>query len=114
MKKHLILSILSGCLLLMSCKQSTEKPEETGETTEIKTSDAPAMTTRYSIKSAKVTTTMQMPGGMGTSNTILYFDDYGDKEMRESISVLNFGGKNMNKTTRTIIKDDYIYMWEIG
>jgi outer membrane lipoprotein-sorting protein len=110
MKKNILMSLLGlSILMLVSCKQTANKPETTEASP-----DVPVLQTRYSMKSAKVTSLMQMPGGMGTSKSILYFDDHGKKEMRENITIIKMAGREMNTNSRVIIRDGYIYTWNIG
>jgi hypothetical protein len=115
MKKIQLISVLAACFfMLAACKQGTDKPADPGAEVKTETTDAPGAKGKYSLKSAKVTSEMELPGGMGKNTTVLYFDDHGKKEMRENTTSIAVAGKSMNTTTRTIIGTDYIYTWEVG
>lgn len=116
MKKYLNLGLLAMTLFLaVSCKFGSDKPEAVTEpASENAAESADVPQNRYSLGSAIVTTTMELPGGMGSNVTVLYFKDHGKKEMRENITSVKMAGQEMNTTSRIIIKDGYMYTWVVG
>ncbi len=111
MKKHIILfSLFSFSLALGSCSKKQETAA-TDSTANVTTTAAPASTTqpvtagKYKLKSAIVTSTMEMPSLKQHSTEVLYFDNYGAQEAKETTG--DIMGIKMH--TLTFSKDGYTY-----
>ena len=51
---------------------------------------------------------------MGKVTTTKYFDDYGKKELTKSATAISMMGKEINSVSYSMMKDDYIYIWQEG
>jgi len=69
------------------------------------------MPKKYDIKSGIVTYATKAMGMQGTQ--ILYFDDYGKKELRETVTEIEMPGMKTRKVTADLTKDGYRYEYEI-
>ena len=116
MKKYLSLWLTASVLFLVSsCRTGGDKPDTaTSEPGKIVAENSDMPDHRYSLESAIVTTTMQLPGGMGSNVTILYFKDHGKKEIRENITSVKMAGKEMSTRSRILVRDGYVYTWVVG
>lgn len=66
---------------------------------------------QYGLKSAVVVTETDMPGGHGTMEMKVTFDDYGKEKLTEMTMNIAIPGHNMNTVTKSIYKDGYVYSW---
>jgi len=84
---------------------TTTPAEETSETT-------PETGAKYGVKSGIITYTPFEMMGVKTYD-ILYFDDYGKKEARETISEMNLMGMKTKTRGMSISKDGYSITYEL-
>ena len=106
-----IFFVTCAAMIFASCNQNP-KPTSTTETpsTETKTvSDAPKG--QYEFKSGILEMETVMPGGMGTTTMKITFDDYGKQKMTETTMAMSMGGHTMNNTSKSLVKEDYVYTW---
>ena len=88
--------VWAAVCLMLSCKTGTDAPKDTpADATASSEAVADPTGSRYSLASAKVTTVMQLPGGIGQNTSILYFTGHGEKEMRENITEVSMGSRQM-------------------
>ena len=117
--KNTILFFVIACLFT-SCKNNNTTNADTVSSTS-ESSDksvaekiADAVTgERYGIKAAIVESEMNMEK-MGKVTTTKYFDDYGKKELTKSATAISMMGKEINSVSYSMMKDDYIYIWQEG
>jgi hypothetical protein len=107
-KKATTMKILAASLMIL-CLLSTESsalqmPKTKKKTTTLQQDTPPR---KYTIKSGIVTMQADMTGMKSTS--VLYFDDYGRKEMTETFG--NFGGIKIHEKVMTI--GDYVYTLDL-
>ncbi|MFI5171855.1 MAG: hypothetical protein ACHQFW_05665 [Chitinophagales bacterium] len=115
MKKLILPSLLAITICFSSCnsEKKTENGEENGNETTVSSENGKG---KYQIKSGNFTTkaqTQMMGSGMDTY-TITYFDDYGAKELTESVTKMDMGGMKMETHTYSLVKDQTMYSWEQG
>jgi hypothetical protein len=94
-------------VLLISCSKETKQPEETKSTTTPQTTVE--QNKRYQIESGIITYDMtnNMIGGKMTQ--ILYFDDWGLKEARETITEMSMMGQTIKTHKIDLAKEGYYY-----
>lgn len=108
-----LLLTVSTVLIFTACNQN--KP--TSESTETKAS-APsaevAMNKDMGLKSAMYEAETEMPGGVGSTTMKIIFDDYGKLKLTEMNMNMSVGGHAMNNSTKSLMKDGYVYSWVAG
>ena len=107
-----LIFIIGAGLIFTSCKQTPKSDTNTGTTVateSTKSADAPMG--MYGLKSAILETETLMPGGMGSNTMKIIIDDYGKQRMTEMTMAMSMGGHSMNTTSKTLIKEDYVYSW---
>ena len=62
------------------------------------------------IVTSKITNSMMQ----GDVTTVLYFDDYGEKEMTRTSTKMAIMGQNIQSVTNNLLKDGWSYSWEEG
>lgn len=117
----ILIAIAALCIILFPTCSKEEKKNESREqsstrsnTTSAEQKISDALTgKRYKIKSCIVTSELNM-GSMGMKQTqVLYFDDYGKKECRESMNNMSVMGRKINQNTISIRKDGYMYSFDL-
>jgi hypothetical protein len=100
-------SLIILMLFFISCSKETKQPEAAKSITPAQTNVEPAK--RYQMKSGIITYKMEnnMLGGKMTQ--ILYFDDYGTKEARETITEMTMMGQTIKTHKMNIAKEGYVY-----
>lgn len=111
MKKIIFIAI--AVIIFTACNQKTESSSTSenavAETAATSASDVPKG--QYEYKSGILEAETVMPGGMGTTTTKITFDDYGKQKITETNMAMSMGGHSMNTTTKSLVKDDYVYSW---
>jgi hypothetical protein len=100
-------------VLAMSCSNSASKTSESDSTKTAANTNESSNTAskKYDIKSGIVTYKASV---MGIENTqTLYFDDYGAKEMKESITEMSIMGIKTRKVDVSLEKEGYRYEYEL-
>jgi hypothetical protein len=114
-KKILSIVIITSFLMfVISCSnQPGGKSTETKDTTKTAKNEPSnsSVSKKYGIKSGIVTYDVKVSG----MNTIqnLYFDDYGAKEARVTVTEMNMFGSSIRKVTVSLEKDGYRYNYEL-
>ena len=104
--------ILGAMIVFASCKNNQGNAESKDSSTVI--ADVKEAISNDALKSALYETETLMPGGMGTTNTKVIFDDYGKKSRTEIQTAISFGGKSMNTSSNSVMTDGYVYTWQTG
>lgn len=99
-------------LFVSSCNNSGGTKENGDDTNSSENSDQTGY--KYDLKSAIVTSKTNMAMAGGDMTTILYFDDHGEKYATENINKMSMMGQTMETHSKTIMKDGYIYTWNVG
>jgi len=83
------------------------------DSTKVETINQPSLSTakKYDIKSGIVTYVSETMGIKGSQK--LYFDDYGAKELHETITELEMLGTKSRKVTVNLTRDGYQYEYEL-
>ncbi|MBK7038339.1 MAG: hypothetical protein IPH42_18930 [Bacteroidetes bacterium] len=50
----------------------------------------------------------------GDITTVVYFDDYGEKELNRTSSKMSIMGQNIQNVNNNLLKDGWSYTWEDG
>ena len=115
MKIKLISSLSVAALLIISTSCSNKPGTGTTSTTDSASiekkeqASAPSLK-KYDLKSGIVTYSAKV---MGMDNSQkLYFDDYGAKELHETITELSMMGVKTRKVSVELIKDGYRYIFD--
>ncbi|MDB5227267.1 MAG: hypothetical protein JWN78_1460 [Bacteroidota bacterium] len=106
--------VMAGAVIIFtSCNQkpTTSSTSETAATKTTETSSSAAPKGQYEFKSGILEAETIMPGGMGTTTMKITFDDYGKLKVTETNMAMSMGGHHMNTTSKSLVKDDYIYSW---
>ncbi|NTW64369.1 MAG: hypothetical protein HGA46_09915 [Chlorobiaceae bacterium] len=108
MKKNAGILLLSSMLIISGCSGKTDSAK-TGSSVAASTSSTP---NRYELKSGIVYYEPTEIMGSKSVET-LYFDDYGRREARETISDANIMGMKMHSHKMQITDGDYVISYEI-
>lgn len=117
MKKFIlpVLAIISA-LQFISCNNSSKEGDDSGSAnnTENEGSASGDDSRRYTLESAIVTSKITNSMMQGDVTTVLYFDDYGEKEMTRTSTKMAIMGQNIQSVTNNLLKDGWSYSWEEG
>jgi hypothetical protein len=104
MKNYLILSILSGSLLVFSCSDKKSGETKTGDTIQTDTVSDASVVKKYPVKSGTVTfeTLIEVGDTKINEKKMLYFDEYGMIEAEET-----YEGGSLTSTMLSDGKDIY-------
>jgi len=113
MRKLFLFAAVSVSALMMSCSgNKTENGETKDSTATAETTEAPAQGQRYGIKSGIVT--YEPMDIMGSKTTqVVYFDDYGKKECRETVVEGDIMGMKTKKVSENIIDGNYSITFDL-
>ncbi len=100
-------------LLLSACNQN-KSTSESAETKPGTSSPEVAMNKDMGLKSAMYEAETEMPGGVGSTTMKIIFDDYGKLKLTEMNMNMSVGGHTMNNSTKSLMKDGYVYSWVAG
>ncbi len=106
MKKTVL--IIGIVALSAACKNSVTSNSSESNSVVSEISEA---TTNDDLKSISYETETIIPGGMGTTNSKVIFDDYGKKSRTEMTTTMSLGGKSMNTSYNSLMVDGYVYSW---
>lgn len=100
-------------LLLSACNQN-KSTSESAETKPGIASPEVTMNKDMGLKSAMYEAETEMPGGVGSTTMKIIFDDYGKLKLTEMKMNMSVGGHTMNNSTKSLMKDGYVYSWVAG
>jgi len=116
-KLHLLITIFFVSLVsLSSCSKKDATATTTDSSSVTKSATAtPASATavpssgKYKLKSAIVTSTIEMPSIHESGTTILYFDNYGQKESLETTAEIKMGDMTIPMHSIKFNQDGFVY-----
>jgi hypothetical protein len=108
MKRHLGVLLLSAVTLVSGCSGKSDSAKSGGSTE----SSSPSTPRRYDLQSGIVTYEPMVIMGIKSVST-LYFDDYGRRESRETVTDSNIMGMKSHEKKVDITDGDYIISYEV-
>ncbi len=117
MKKFILpLFALISALQFIACNGASKETEdsEVSNSTENDGSSSSDDSKRYKIESAIVTSKITNSMVQGDITTVVYFDDYGEKELNRTSSKMSIMGQNIQNVNNNLLKDGWSYTWEDG
>lgn len=108
LKRTLPLLILSALPLVSGCSKKSDAPESGGSTQSLFNSTPK----RYDLQSGIVTYEPMVIMGI-TSLSTLYFDDYGRREARETVTDSNIMGMKSHEKKVDITDGNYVISYEV-
>ncbi len=114
MKKYLFpVFALISMLQIVACNSSASNTNEMANESE---SSSKAMEDghKYQIKAAIVTSKITNTMMESDITTMLYFDDYGDKQITKTDTKMTMDGHTMETHICSMMKDGWSYSWEEG
>lgn len=107
MRKLFLFAAVCVSALMISCSgNKTENGEAKDSTITAETTEVPTQGQRYGIKSGIVTYEPMDIMGIKTTQ-VVYFDDYGKKECRETVVEGDIMGMKTKKRSMSILDGDY-------
>ncbi|RJP71540.1 MAG: hypothetical protein C4539_04850 [Ignavibacteriales bacterium] len=106
MKK--LLCVFSLLVLFAACNKEN-KPVDEGKSTNETAQSNTITAKRYEVKSGIITYEIENNMMQGKMTQILYFDDYGAKESRETITEMKMMGQSIKSHKINFNKDGYMY-----
>ncbi|MCX6149550.1 MAG: hypothetical protein NTX22_03380 [Ignavibacteriales bacterium] len=94
-------------ILFVSCNKGNKQNEDIKSTPQAQTNIEPNK--RYQIKSGIITYEIANNLMKGKTTQVLYFDDYGEKESRETITEFSMMGQTIKTHKISLAKDGYFY-----
>jgi hypothetical protein len=112
-QSRFVLPVLAATLLISCGKKDeaakTDSTSITGSATATATAPATPSAGKYKLQSGIVTSSMEMASLKQTGTTVLYFDNYGNREALETISEMKMGGEPIKMHQIRFNKDGYVY-----
>ncbi|MBC8046280.1 MAG: hypothetical protein H7Y00_05750 [Fimbriimonadaceae bacterium] len=117
MKQFILLPMLVCSVYFIACKSSSNESNTANiseNKVKIELASSETSTGKYQIKSGMYTTRSKndMMSAAMDNSTIVYFDDYGNKELTENISKIEMSGHKMETHSFSLTIDKMIYNWD--
>ncbi|MBK9330589.1 MAG: hypothetical protein IPM95_15125 [Sphingobacteriales bacterium] len=111
--KNLIVLLSVFAISISACKNSSTNSEAVSEEqAQSVNTETRGVEGRYDFKSGILETQTEMMG-MGNANIKTTFEGYGKTQLIESTVSMEMMGKKINTSTRSLIKDGFLYTWAV-
>lgn len=106
--KKLMLTLFT-ISMLAACRNNVGNQEQT--TQKQPESGIESISNSDKVKSVYYEAVTEMPGGMGSSNSKIFTDDFGNKMKMTVESNMSYAGKSINSESYILMTDGYSYSW---